>query len=179
MINASKRSLLLCIALLMPFIYLLSNSTDYHPPLKLVNSPFTFTETEITAHPGETVQICVDKIGGGLVVFGTTSIVVDAVGNTSPHLSGFAPVTLFFPAGMTQACFEVVLAPSELSNTYRLGISNTDQEMSIDIMANETEVFRCGVIVQTNSSLSLVQNADIVYDRFGASTRSCIYYGSR
>ncbi|WP_367390383.1 hypothetical protein [Lewinella sp. LCG006] len=166
MINASKRSLLLCIALLIPFIYLLANSTDYHPPLKPTNSPFTFTETEITAHPGETVQVCVDKAAGGLV-FGTTSIVVDAVGNTSPHLSGFAPVTLIFPSGVTRACFDLVVNSDEVTSEYRLVIHGTFEELIILVKERESLHGLCGVFPPHTAESD---NGEVVfYDRFGNS----------
>lgn len=164
MINASKRSAFLCIALLIPFIYLLANSKDYHPPLKLANSPFTFTETEITAHPGESVQICVDKAAGGLAVFGTTSIVVDAVGNTSPHLSDFAPVTLSFPFGMTQACFDLVVGNSTATEVYQLRIQGVEEYLKIKVESEGMTVGQCGVIPPLGY---VAFDEAIAIDRFG------------
>jgi hypothetical protein len=170
MINASKRSLLLCIALLMPFIYLLANSTDYHSPLKPTNSPFTFTETEITAHPSETVQVCVDKQAGGLVVFGTTSIVVDAIGNTSPHLSGFAPVTLAFPFGVTQACFDLSISNANEIGEYILRIQDSEEKTNINVVLDpeqeKEQIAVCGVASPLGN---IPEEEAFVVDRFGNS----------
>ncbi|MEL7422850.1 MAG: T9SS type A sorting domain-containing protein [Bacteroidota bacterium] len=165
MINAFSRSYLFFTFILFSIYGLWATPSNHHPPLLWSNSPYSFTESAITAVPGETVQICVDKQLGGIEI-GTTLATVQAIGNTNPHLSGFTSETLYFPVGVTQACFDLTLQPDQESVDYQLTIHGSSEYQDIHVIY-EQQIAICGVVPSNGQTSSVSGSSPAVQDRFG------------
>lgn len=162
MINAFSRSLIFYAIFLFSLYGLWAGTSTYHPPLLCSNSPYTFAESEITAVPGETVQICVDKLVGGGEM-GTTLATVEVVGSPNPHLSGFTSKTLYFPVGVTQACFDLTLSSENTSSTYELQIQGISESL-LTITVEAVLTGQCGVMPPI---VDVPLDQAKVVDRFG------------
>ncbi|MEL7221568.1 MAG: hypothetical protein AAGJ93_09635, partial [Bacteroidota bacterium] len=140
------------------------------PPLESTTNDYTFTESEITTQPGETVQICVNKNINSL----SSLVRVLPVGEVVPHLSDLSSVTLYFPFLSTQQCFNLSIGTDESDGVYTLGayksqvelLNGTSEVMTVRVEATSHSHFICGAF--TNNQVPLTEfDPSLVYDRFG------------
>ena len=147
MMNSQSCSIISFIVLLFSINSLWAEASHHYPPLLWNNSPYTFTQSEITAAPGDVIQICVDRQTSGIQL-GTTSVVVQIAGSSDPHLSNFPGKTLYFPFGVNQACFDLVLETTNSRSSYRLVIAESGDRMVLDVKP-DGNLGRCGAIPPT------------------------------
>lgn len=142
---------------------------EIHPSLKIFTSPLTFNTPNVSAEPGDVVQVCVDKYSPPNSQTPPVTINVLPIGPTSPHLSGFSGQQLYFPVAATQACFNLTLGSDQSSQSYTLGIQGSTEEMEIDVVSSPISTI-CGTfpISENNIIGNFSPDSNFVYsDRFG------------
>ena len=122
---------------------------------------FKFMESEITAHYGEVVQICVERN-----VSLTTATIDLRLENPSGQEVGVGAQSLIFVVGATEACFDFVVPEQTPLGSYAYWIDGVEAE-PLKMVEEERSYGICGVFPShqaTGHDPSLYS-----YDRFGNS----------
>jgi nitrous oxidase accessory protein NosD len=140
-----------CVVAQLVFVLLLA-STSLHAEernLPFLKSEITFVESMVSASPGETVQICLNRDAQpSLFALESTTIVSNREKNTSLSFADEIKVT-FLP-GANQACFDLFL-PNDAEASYELGILETEEKVKLHVKNMEAKEGICGTIPQISS----------------------------